>query len=642
MAKPGDKTEDPTGNGTGQDDTPLAWYERPGREADLMRRFRSFDEMRAFLANVQDQVIRDLTERLRRATEAEARPQEQPRNDEPPDGLGQRGGSEYSEPNANDGLGTVFRHIVKPISGFVDPATRDDPVRIERSKRHLDKITNEFVSEALNSENVLIRQHSDMMDMRREMNILRNQMTNMRHEARMGHRTISDKSGRIHPNPADSYPDDDNPCANHEWHNALKEMNGKIKNIERSVTFISDPYTFLLEICVSSNIISSQFGLTVAKQKTLIEGFIPPTSVLHKELRLLGTLDQIFDLASNNSTAILTKSEIDQKIDRWHLDLRSIDAMTQSLVELKTLYADSEGKAYNTINQQLLYANIIRRVKREPNLSNYIIRKLEECQLQIKSETDIIELHNLLVQPLKELVTNRERNKTKTSSDNRQSKQGHVFQVHQLEAAPPPLALTYESANRGGGAGNDRVGTKNKPQNKSDQRGRQKTKGGGQGNNRNKGGRQRSQSSNKFFTIPPWPPGKKYLGANGKNLSKEFEEAFKNACYRCGHTSHKAQDCRIYPNSTIMSLCTTCRNGLHDMCKSYKFKNKEPQDSAVATVKKFENMLGKFEQFAAHTIQSGPNHGPGLWYPPYPYPPPPALPQPQQRVGFTDEDNEDE
>ena len=134
------------------------------------------------------------------------------------------------------------------------------------------------------------------------------------------------------------------------------------------------------------------------------------------------------------------------------------------------------------------------------------------------------------------------------------------------------------------------------------------------------------------------------MGANEKNLSKEFEEAFKNACYRCGHTSHKAQDCkcRIYPNSTIMSLCRTCRNGLHDVCKSYKFKNKGPQDSAVATVKKLENMIGKFEQFSAHTIQSGPNHDPSLWYPPYPYPPPPALPQPQQRVGFTDEDDEDE
>ena len=140
-------------------------------------------------------------------------------------------------------------------------------------------------------------------------------MTNMRHEACTGHRTVSDKSGWIHPNSANSCPDDDNPCSNHEWHNALKEMNGKIKNIERSVTFNSEIYTFLLEICVSSNVISSQFGLTVTQQKALIEGFIPLTSVLHKELRLLGTLDQIFDLASNNSTAILTKSEIDQKID---------------------------------------------------------------------------------------------------------------------------------------------------------------------------------------------------------------------------------------------------------------------------------------------------------------------------------------
>ena len=92
--------------------------------------------------------------------------------------------------------------------------------------------------------------------------------------------------------------------------NELKDI-----NIERSVTFNSEIYTFLLEICVSSNVISSQFGLTVTQQKALIEGFIPLTSVLHKELRLLGTLDQIFDLASNNSTAILTKSEIDQKID---------------------------------------------------------------------------------------------------------------------------------------------------------------------------------------------------------------------------------------------------------------------------------------------------------------------------------------
>ena len=38
-----------------------------------MRRFRSFDKMRAYFANEQDQVIGDLQERLRQAAEAEAR-----------------------------------------------------------------------------------------------------------------------------------------------------------------------------------------------------------------------------------------------------------------------------------------------------------------------------------------------------------------------------------------------------------------------------------------------------------------------------------------------------------------------------------------------------------------------------------------
>ena len=93
-----------------------------------------------------------------------------------------------------------------------------------------------------------------------------------------------------------------------------RKWTGKIKNIERSVTFISDPYTFLLEICVSSNVISSQFGLAVNQQKTLIEGFIPPTSVLHKDLRLLGTLDQIFDQASINSMSILKSPKLTRKL----------------------------------------------------------------------------------------------------------------------------------------------------------------------------------------------------------------------------------------------------------------------------------------------------------------------------------------
>ena len=72
MAKqPEDKTANPTAP-TEQDDPPLAWYERPGQDANLMRRFNSFDEMRAYFDNEKTQVIQDLQDRLRRAAEAEA------------------------------------------------------------------------------------------------------------------------------------------------------------------------------------------------------------------------------------------------------------------------------------------------------------------------------------------------------------------------------------------------------------------------------------------------------------------------------------------------------------------------------------------------------------------------------------------
>ena len=132
MAKPEDKTTNPTGDGTGRDDPPPAWYERPGRDANLMRCFNSFDEMRAYFDNEKTQVIQDLQDRLRRAAEAEAwnapdlgQQPDQRRADEPPDGLGQRGGSEYSESNINDSLGAVFCQIVKPVANFIDPATRE-------------------------------------------------------------------------------------------------------------------------------------------------------------------------------------------------------------------------------------------------------------------------------------------------------------------------------------------------------------------------------------------------------------------------------------------------------------------------------------------------------------------------------------
>jgi hypothetical protein len=85
----------------------------------------------------------------------------------------------------------------------------------------------------------------------------------------------------------------------------------------------------------------------------------------------------------------------------------------------------------------------------------------------------------------------------------------------------------------------------------------------------------KQQDGKKKFVKPsfvkPWPENSPYVGKNGNNLSKKFEAWFKNFCHRCGHSSHIAEKCRTYTDKstgTILTLCTRCRQGMHDNCKT--------------------------------------------------------------------------
>jgi hypothetical protein len=69
--------------------------------------------------------------------------------------------------------------------------------------------------------------------------------------------------------------------------------------------------------------------------------------------------------------------------------------------------------------------------------------------------------------------------------------------------------------------------------------------------------------------VTPWPENKPYMSKNGNQLSEAFNDHFRDFCFRCGHSSHQGRDCRTYPDRTpIMTLCTRCRQGLHEECKS--------------------------------------------------------------------------
>jgi hypothetical protein len=63
----------------------------------------------------------------------------------------------------------------------------------------------------------------------------------------------------------------------------------------------------------------------------------------------------------------------------------------------------------------------------------------------------------------------------------------------------------------------------------------------------------------------------------GNKVSKAFEAHFLNDCFRCGDSSHRSSDCKLYPERTaVVTVCTVCGQGLHDVCRSKRrgIKNK--------------------------------------------------------------------
>lgn len=117
-------------------------------------------------------------------------------------------------------------------------------------------------------------------------------------------------------------------------------------------------------------------------------------------------------------------------------------------------------------------------------------------------------------------------------------------QQQQQQAPPPPQQQQQPSS------GNKGNGSKGKDNGKKVSQGEPKKK-----------------YESKF--VAPWPETSPYLNESGSNLAKDFEDHFRGYCFRCGHSSHRGNDCRTYPEKTaIMTLCGSCRQGLHETCRS--------------------------------------------------------------------------
>ena len=77
------------------------------------------------------------------------------------------------------GLHRVVKHISKPVGVLLNPETRDDPVRLERSQQHLNRLTPAYITHALMKDEIIVQQTNDIREMQDSLREMQLQMRQM-------------------------------------------------------------------------------------------------------------------------------------------------------------------------------------------------------------------------------------------------------------------------------------------------------------------------------------------------------------------------------------------------------------------------------------------------------------------------------
>jgi hypothetical protein len=211
---------------------------------------------------------------------------------------------------------------------------------------------------------------------------------------------VLEKATQLSPNP--KYPEID--ADDDFYRKGVTLMAASVRVIERSYKFAQRPFNYLLELCTRSNAIASNCKLSRNQQIALILSFIPQTSSVYKDLLLAKGLDEIFHYANLCADSTYTRTELLNKIDAWRLEYSSYSALNESLAQLRTFYADLSGQGYENVDKSSLYLKVIRRVKKEKSIPNFIHRMLDESALKVERESDAGVMLELLLAPLKYML----------------------------------------------------------------------------------------------------------------------------------------------------------------------------------------------------------------------------------------------
>ncbi len=466
----------------------------------------------------------------------------------------------------------MFLHLSKPVANLNDPEKRNNQETLERNLRHLGKITAQNVSRGI---------EDDLRAMQEELSESITQSTarhaeeiakyvsrieRLEENERLTARAQIEKQDAVRPLP--SYPRQG--ASSEVFQKALTATGLAVKVIERKTLFSTDPFNFIMVLATESNKIAHAHRLTSSQQRDLILSYIPTNSPEYSLLELCGTLQEMFAVISTYSDQVYTRAELEKKINQWTLNNSSHRALRQSVVALLELLQKTTDHDFMNDKPEL-FRLCITRIQME-KLPVTIHTALNEARMKIRSTDTMVDLTQTLLAALNRSVGMKPPKgsaaKLEAARQDFQPQGAMAYPIFPPQLSIPPPTPTLPQVQNG--ARDKSNQNKGKNQQQRGQKGRDRSASRGRnsrGEDKKKNSRDGDRKKPSFVT--PWPENKPYMSKNGNQLSESFNDHFRNFCFRCGHSSHQGRDCRTYPDRTpIMTLCTRCRQGLHEDCKS--------------------------------------------------------------------------
>lgn len=601
----------------------LAGKQAPS-EADSTQLVTTDTEGNTTDANALD---RDLERRRRRLTKSEKKNE----------------GRQSDSISSEEGLAGPVMRLSKVMTRLNDPDLRDKQEILERNARHLERITRRTVENGLEKSMDPIEKNIDWRISEQMSKLMIETAEKVKHEIyedleqrirriedneKVSSRVCTEKHDEILP--LDFYPNA--PASDDSFKRAMVQLNYAVKVIERLTTFSADPFNFVMMVAAESNKVAKDFALSQMQQKNLILSHIPSTNSLYSFLDMADSLKGMLSVISKMANKVSTRNDLEKQIDMWRLTNSSEPEMYSSILDLlKLLDRNRDDYGRKATHIPTLFKSAIARIAKQENLPRIVREALFESRLKIRDDDAYADIVSILLSACHKWIGMRSQKQVKsltyedpnegcTSWEGASSHQ-QVFSVHTDSEPVEDSAYEDDMRTESGSTGTGNENSDSEPEDPDD------GSDSSSSPNAPENDTDVSDAENDEHTgyvkryVEIWPHDKPYVSKSGYSLSTEFENHFRNHCFKCGHWSHISHYCKVYPDKTAtLSICTKCRQGLHPTasCKSTRPDLKQKAAMEKTVMDEVNKHCAKLSHFYQHPFQA-------QYYYQYQFPPTPSM-----------------